>query len=64
MEKATSTHVHVEAAPDELELQKAVAHGIHIERKLLDGEDIVLIPTPSDDPRGSVLPQCLYVSQR
>lgn len=50
MEKAA--HVHVEAAPDELELQKAVAAGLHVERKLLDGEDIVLIPTPSDDPRG------------
>lgn len=52
MEK--STHVHVEAAPDEIELQKAVANGIHVERKLLDGEDTILIPTPSDDPRGIV----------
>lgn len=50
MEKLS--HVHVESAPDEIELQKAVAHGVHVERKLLDGDDIVLIPTPSDDPRG------------
>lgn len=53
MEKVS--HVHVEAAPDEIELQKAVTAGVHVERKLLEGGDIILIPTPSDDPRGTII---------
>lgn len=46
-------HVHIEeAAYDEVEIHKAVAAGMHVERKLLDGDDIVLIPTPSSEPKG------------
>jgi len=54
MEK--DNHVHVEeAAYDEVELHKAVAGGVHVERKLLDGDDIILIPTPSTEPTGEYL---------
>ena len=51
MEKHVSSHVE-EAMSENAEMNKTVATGLHVERKLLDGDDIVLIPTPSDDPRG------------
>lgn len=51
MEKQTNVHIE-ETASGEAEIHKAVAAGLHVERKLLDGDDIILIPTPSDDPKG------------
>lgn len=52
MEKIANSHVE-ETSSDTGDINKAVTAGLHVERKLLDGDDIILIPTPSDDPKGT-----------
>lgn len=51
MDKIANAHIE-EIASDTGDINKAVAAGLHVERKLLDGNNIILIPTPSDDPKG------------
>ena len=66
MEKLNNNNVHIEeAAYDERdEIHKAVAAGLHVERKLLDGDDFILIQPPSNDSRGRYNPMSMQIRCR